>query len=86
MYDICRAESDPIRINVRSKNRRFFISFEYTNYRGLFSGRKNGVYFELSQYKDWLHINTTNKDILLRICAAVAQIIEEETAKSVSNI
>ena len=63
-----------------------FIPFEDTNYRGLFSGRKNGVYFELSQYKDRLHIDTKNKDILLRICAAAAQIIEEETAKSESNI
>ena len=63
-----------------------FIPFEETNYRGAFSGRKKGVYFELSQYKDRLHINTKNKDILLRICAAAAQIIEEETAKSASDI
>ncbi|MDG6896427.1 hypothetical protein, partial [Volucribacter amazonae] len=53
-----------------------FISFENANCRGLFSGRKNGVYFQLSQYKDQLHINTKNKNILLRICAAAAQIIE----------
>ena len=61
-----------------------FIPFENTNYRGLFSGRKNGAYFELSQNKDQLNIQTKNKDILLRICAASAQILEEEAGKAVN--
>lgn len=55
-----------------------FIPFENTNFRGMFSCRKNGAYFELSQNKDQLNINIKNKDILIRICAAVAQILEEE--------
>lgn len=59
-----------------------FIPFENTNYRGCFSGRKNGTYFELSQDKEQLHINTRNKDILIRICAAAAQILEEEATKA----
>ncbi|MCQ9124731.1 hypothetical protein [Rodentibacter caecimuris] len=59
-----------------------FIPFENTNYRGCFSGRKNGTYFELSQSKEQLSINTRNKDILIRICAAAARILEEEAAKA----
>ena len=59
-----------------------FIPFEKENYRGYFYGRKNGTCFELSQSKENLHINTANKDILIRICAAAAQILEEEAAKS----
>lgn len=55
-------------------------------FRGSFSGRKNGTYFELSQNKDRLHINTKDKDILLRICAAAAQILEEEAARATNSI
>lgn len=56
-----------------------FIPFEKVNYNGVFSCWKNGIYFELSQNKDRLQISTKNVDILLRICAFAAQILEENT-------
>ena len=59
-----------------------FLPFERINYRNYFSGNKNGTHFELSANKEQLYINTRNKDILIRICAAAAQILEEEAAKA----
>ena len=79
-----RAEEERKSVELAAFQR--FIPFEDNLFRGSFSGRKNGTYFELSQNKDRLHINTKDKDILLRICAAAAQILEEEATRAANNI
>ena len=58
-----------------------FIPFEKTNYRDYLVARTHGAYFELTQDKKSLNLRVKNQDILLRICAAAAQILEEEAAK-----
>ncbi|OBX79654.1 MULTISPECIES: hypothetical protein [Haemophilus] len=58
-----------------------FIPFEKTNYKDYFAARTRGAYFELTQDKKSLNLRVKNQDILLRICAAAAQILEEEAAK-----
>ncbi|MFU2080927.1 hypothetical protein ACLQ91_10240 [Avibacterium endocarditidis] len=61
------------------------IPFDNTNYRGFFTARTHGAYFELAQDKESLNLRVKNKDILLRICAAAAQILEEEAAKATTQ-
>lgn len=59
-----------------------FLPFEKVDYKQEYVARKNGAVFSLSSKKEELNIYIINKDILIRICAAAAKILEEEAAKA----
>ena len=58
-----------------------FIPFEKTNYRDYWSLVHTEPILSLLKIKKSLNLRVKNQDILLRICAAAAQILEEEAAK-----